>query len=344
MIQKRASLFILVALASCSDSGTTPADATPISDVTSVTDVTTPTKIQEGQGPCDQGINLSIEGKQYFVPLALLPRTTVVVDGAQKEAIALNELLPASVLASYGFDGKFTTAQLRLLYDGRLAGEQASAAQITVAPESMATGYLLTADRSVYLRDTASGRDVQGVCRVAALRRLLVTRGFATQAVHVADLPTEPYVDQGTQTVAVTFKDLVTASGLLAAGETHSQFDYRMVPVDYLEKKSSAILFPWGHGHVVSLRWVPSLLRTKSLDTVGDLKNPAGVVAHQGVASGGWASIKLLLEVVMEPAPNPAHTVTGPDGPYTDPASCHGCHEVNGGVVIPVSCDQCHPR
>jgi hypothetical protein len=331
-------------VAGCGSSGTTPA-----ADTRSHADLQKPdlpktlyTKIQEGQGPCDQGLNLSLEGKQYFVPLTLLPRTSVVVAGAEQEAIALGELLPASLLAPYGFEGKFTTTQLRLLYDCRLSAE-AGAAQLTVTPESMATGYLLTASRSVHLKDTTAGQ-IQDVCRVEALRRMLVTREKVTTTVHVADLPSEPYLDKGVQTTAVSFKDLLAASKLLAAGEQETGFDYRLVPVDYLEKKEKAVRFPWGHGHLASLRWVPSLQRTRSLDTVGDLKNPSGVVAHQGVASEGWASVKLLLEVVVERAPDPAHTVTGPDGPYTDPLSCNGCHSFGGGIVIPVGCSQCHPR
>jgi hypothetical protein len=302
-------------------------------------------EIQQGQGPCGQGINVSIEDKQYFVPLTLLPRTSVVVDGVQQEAIALTELLPSSVLEPYSFEGKFTTAQLRLLYDCRLAGEQTGTAEITITPESMETGYLLTAGRSVYLKDAAtSGPAVQGICRVDALRRMLVTRKGITKGVHIAGLPTEPYLEQGTQTDAVSFKDVILSSGLLAQSEPLTQFDYRLVPVDFLDKRDKAIRFPWGHGHLAKLRWIPSAARTRSLDTTGDLKTPSGVVAHQGVASSGWSSIKLLLEVELEPAPDPSHTVNGPGGPLTDPATCDGCHKTGSGVVIPVSCVQCHSR
>jgi hypothetical protein len=340
VIQQQAVLVVVAFLAVGCDGTKSPTSA----DAGPVDSGPTYTRIQAGQGPCDQGINLAVEGKPYFVPLTVLPRAMIEVDGAQQEAIALTELLPASVLEPYGFGGTFPAPQLRLLYDLRLAGDQSGAASITIAPESMASGYLLAGSRSVYLRDAPqSGRGVR-VCRVDALRRLLVTRGAVTKTVHVADLPTEPYVEPGVQTVAVTFKDLITASGLLAQSEKLTQFDYRLVPVDYMDKRDSAVRFVWNHAHLVSLRWVPSLQRTRSLDTTGDLKSSSGVASYHGVASAGWASVKLLLEVVMDPAPDPAHTVTGPDGPLTDPASCAGCHKAGSGVVIPVSCSQCHPR
>ena len=322
----RATRSVLVALLVASCDGTS--DPGPIY-----------TEIQQGQGPCDQGVNLSIEGKQYFVPLTVLPRTAVAIDGAQREAIVLTELLPASLLQPYSFDGKFTTAQLRALYDCRLSAE-AGGAELTVAPGSMESGHLLVHGRSVHLAE-AGAQKVDGVCRVEALRRMLVTRGTVSKVVHVADLPTEPYVDQGSQTTAVTFKDIVGASGQLAANETPTQFDYRVVSVDYLDRRDKAVRFPWGHHHLIDLRWVGAIARTKSIDTTGDLKPGA---PYNGVASSGWSSAKHVLEVIMDAAPDPAHTVTGPDGPLTDPATCDGCHRVGGGVVIPVTCTQCHPR
>jgi len=345
---KAARLFPLLLLVGCgSSSSSAPPDAGASADARApdarapdalAADVGGETKIVEGQGPCAQGINLSIEGKQFFVPLALLPRATVVVNGKQEEAIPLAELLPAAVLDPLSFDGKFTTAELRLLYDCRLAGEQAGSAEVVLAPEAMATGYLLVSGRSVQLKDPGAAT-VQDVCRVEALRRMLVTRGGETRTVHVGDLPTEPYVEQGTQTTAVTFDSIVGASGLLAGGETLSQFDYRLVAVDFLGAKATAVRFPWGHNHLSKLRWVPSLAKTRSIDTVGNLLKPSSTQTYDGLASQGWSSIKLLVEVIMEPAPDPAHTVTGPDGPYTDPASCQSCH-----ATIPVSCTQCHPR
>ena len=62
------------------------------------------------------------------------------------------------------------------------------------------------------------------------------------------------------------------------------------------------------------------------------------------MATQGWSSVKVLLEVALEPAPDPQHTVQGPDGAYTDPQSCLGCHARRGAVEIPVTCTQCHPR
>ncbi|MBN2360982.1 MAG: hypothetical protein JXR83_16115, partial [Deltaproteobacteria bacterium] len=270
------------------------------------------TEIVEGSGPCDQGFNLTIEGQPFFLPLAALPRTAVEVGGASREAIALAELLPGAVLDRYGFGGKFTTAELRLLYDCRLAGEDAGAPPVTVSPESMATGFLLVDDRSLYLPDAAAGApEVADVCQVEALRRMIVTRavgpGVSSAVVHVAELPTEPYLEQGTLTVAIDFADILAASGLLAGGELLTQFDYRLVAVDYLQRRGEAVLFPWSHGHLESLRWVPSALRTRSLDTSGDLRDDSGSLIRDGVASEGWSSVKHLLEVSLQPAPDPAH-------------------------------------
>ena len=91
MSRMQAALAILAAVlaSSCSSEGTAES------------------AIRQGQGPCDQGLNLTIEGQQYFVPLSVLPRTTAA--GAPQAAIALTELLPASVLQPFSFQGKFST-------------------------------------------------------------------------------------------------------------------------------------------------------------------------------------------------------------------------------------------
>jgi hypothetical protein len=135
---------------------------------------------------------------------------------------------------------------------------------------------------------------------------------------------------------------VLDAAALLTAGETPASFDYRLVPADMLGDSADAVRFPWGHGHLEKLRWVPSIRRTESLDRTGDLQDATGATPYGGVAASGWSTVKVLLIVALEPSPDPLHTVTSSAGAYTDPTSCAGCHEEAGRVDIPVTCTQCH--
>jgi hypothetical protein len=307
-------------------------------------ETTVETAIRPGEGPCDQGLNLTIEGQQWFLPLSVLPHAPNV-----SQAIALAELLPASVLQPYSFSGKFTTDQLRKLYDLRLTGS----ATVTLSPEATVGSLLLLERRAV---SPVSGTDVQQVCKVEALRRMLVTRGMSSKPVHIVDLPTQPYTEKGAQVSAVSLQDIVDASGLLGS-DRRTQLDYRLVAIDETDR-ASAVRFPWSHGHGEKLVWVPSAAATRSLDTTGDLKGPAGTAIYTGVAGAGWSKVKHLLEVIVagagwskvkhllevivEAAPDPVHTVQSAKGSLTDPASCVGCHLEAGKVDIPVTCTQCH--
>jgi hypothetical protein len=302
-------------------------------------------EIRAGTGPCASGLNLFLEGQPSFIPLTVLPRTTVTVGGVEREAIALPELLPAELLEPASQNGRFTSAELRLLYDLRL-GDEVSANRVVVTPEAAGTGYLLVEGRGVLLADGSQPLD--GLCHVEALRRLRVTRVDAPAptpvTLHLAELPTVPFVDGVEERTAITFAAIVDAAAVLGAMETPDVFDYRLVPVDHTGPLEAAVRFPWAHAHLASMLWVPELGRTRSVDTVGDLESPAGGATYGGVAASGWSSVRQLLDVVMEPAPDPAHTATGPDGPCTDPAWCVGCHREGVAIAIPVACDQCHPR
>jgi hypothetical protein len=331
-------LILLLSLAGCGGGGgSSPVDgAAPDGP-----DAALITKIQEGEGPCAQGINLSLAGKTYFLPLSVLPRSSVVVDGEKREAIALAELLPASLLEPQSFSGKFSTATLRLLFDLRLSGGGDGGGALTVGADSIAAAGLLVDDRSIRLSGKPSSGP-SGVCRVEALRRILVTRGMTTKTVHVEELSKVIYTEKGTKLDAFTFDAILEASGLVKKDESNADFDYRVVAVDFMKERESAIRFPWGHWHLEALRFVPAIYRTRSVDTTGTLRDGAGKAVYLGVSGAGWSSVKHPLEVILEDAPDPSHAVFWSGYRLTDPASCEGCHVENGSILIPVPCRQCH--
>ena len=302
---------------------------------------------------CADGINVRIEGRTYFLPFATLPRTTVTVEGAEQEAVPLLALVPPEVLEPLSFDGSFTDEQLRVLYDYRLRAAEEEAAPVVVSPEGLAADHLLVEGWTTLLTDPAAGgQQVANLCHVEALRRFFVTRPGGegeedeVTLLHLEDLPLETVLTrEGEELPGLSFADLLAASGLLGEDEGPSAYDYRLIPADMLGQPDQAVRFPWGHGHLEQLRFVPSLLRTVSLDKEADLEDEDGVASYGGLQGhGGWGSVKVLLEVALLPTPDPAATVDGPDGPYTDPESCAGCHVRRGQVDIPVRCDQCHPR
>ncbi len=305
---------------------------------------------REGTGPCAEGFNLKVEGEQFFLPMAEMTPELVTLDGAEVEALPVAALLPDAVLERYGFDGSFSPAQQRVLYDLRLGPEDGPGEVLTA--EQAANAWLGVDDRSVaYGADLPVGPEVAGVCQVEALRRMrLVRRGegdeVQTVTLRLEDLPShEITTPHGEQMPAYDFRDMVLASGLLAQGEGPSDFDYSMLASDLLDRPEWAVRFPWGHGHLEKLRYVPPLLRTLSLDSEADLQDEGGTTPYGGLQGhGGWSSIKVLYEIELLPSPDPDHTVDGPDGPYTDPASCSGCHVKRETVEIPVRCEQCHPR
>lgn len=296
----------------------------------------------EGEGPCETGVNVWIQGRVFHVPFDELVPRPLTIDGSEVAAVPLGEVVSDAIAGLFSFDGFLTPAHVRALYDYELAPATGEGPLVTA--EALLAGAYVPATRAVGFTAPAlapAGGVPEGLCHVRAERRFVVRRDGADTTIYLADLAAEqvptPILDGTVDALPVGA--IVTAAGVLTAGETLSSFDYNLAAVDY----PMGVRFPWGHAHLSALRWWDAAGKTVSTDVTGDLEDADGVARYGGVSQSGWSSVKALLVVELLPNPDPAATVTAPGvGSLTDPATCVGCHTKRGTVQIPVSCTQCH--
>lgn len=291
---------------------------------------------QVGEGPCSAGLNVWIQGEVLHVPFDELPAETVELGGASYTATPLDEVVSDAIVGRYSFDGFLTPNDVRRLYLYRVEDEAGGGAD--VQPENLTATWLVSDSGSV-LDATGATLLASGLCHVRANRRFVVHNGDAEATVLLSALAeAHETVTAGEADIeAVPVDAIVEASGVRGDAAATS-FDYVLAPADY----PGGVRLPYGHNHLTALYWWDQGMRTVSLDDVGDLLDGDGAATFGGVAGAGWSSIKALLEIRLETAPDPENTVTAGPGDYTDPTSCTGCHAKRGDVVIPVSCVQCH--
>ncbi len=294
-----------------------------VTDINAIREVEPPA---EGDAEHGKGVTLMINGKKYAINFNTLTKT----EYEGEEAIRFDNLIHEQVINLYTMDGSFTTDQIRMLYDYRLASYDESQ-ETTVTYDDLDGAYLVLADPpySVFPELGESAR-IDDLYVIDMMRMMQVDNGLDKEriTVYLRDCATESVdVGDGVMEDVVFFRTVLEEAGVDIAGDMYLWDVWLTASDDFTST------WTYGHNHLVDMYFRPYENRGWTVDE--------GLAAYGGRVSTKAIDLISLHAVPQEAPSEPV--VIGEQTLWGSSAnSCEGCHFKHDAIQIPIDCYSCH--